>query len=83
MGQCLLRSGQSNPPHTHPNCEEALVVTQGTISHTIEDGKEVTLQEGDTITIPPGAPHRARNIGEGDAVLFIAFSSAHKETHDE
>ena len=53
---------------------------QGAISHTVEDGKEVTLQEGDAITIPKGTRHQARNIGEGDAILFIAFSSAQRET---
>ena len=83
VGQCLLHPGQKNPPHCHPNCEEVLVVMQGTISHTIEDGKEVTLQEGDTITIPEGIPHQACNIGEGDAILFIAFSSANRETQGE
>ena len=80
VGQCLLHPGCKNPPHCHANCEEVLVVMQGTISHTIDDGKEVTLQEGDTITIPRGVTHQARNIGEGDAILSIAFSSAHRET---
>jgi len=83
VGQCLLHPGHQNPPHCHPNCEEVLVVMQGTISHTTEDGKEEPLQEGDTITIPQGLPHHARNIGDKDAILFITFSSAHRKTQGE
>jgi quercetin dioxygenase-like cupin family protein len=83
IGQCLLLPGQRNPSHSHPNCEEVLVVMQGEISHTIEDGKEVTLKEGDTITIPKNIPHQAHNIGDIDAILYIAFSSANRETQGE
>jgi len=82
VGQCLLLPGQQNPRHSHPNCEEVLVVMEGTISHTIEDG-EVMLRKGDTITVPEGIPHQATNVGEGNALLFIAFSSANRETQGE
>ena len=83
VGQCLLHPDCHNPLHSHPNCEEVLVVMQGVISHTIMDGKSVTLREGDVISIPKGVRHQARNIGEGDAVMYIAFSSANRETCHE
>lgn len=83
MGKCVIRSGRENPLHSHPNCSEVLAVLQGRISHTIEGGESIELDQGDVITLPPDLPHQARNIGEGDAVLLIAFSSADRHTKGE
>ena len=83
VGKCIIHPGKENPLHSHPNCSEILVVMQGKISHRIEDGKEVEMHPGDVITVPPNLPHNARNIAQEDAVLFVAFSSAHRETRDE
>ena len=79
IGRCVIKAGKSNPLHSHPNCEEILVLVQGRIAHTIEEGCEVEMNPGDVITIPPMLPHKARNIGTEDAVMFIAFSSAHRQ----
>lgn len=79
VGKCIIKAGCENPVHTHPNCSEILVVQQGRISHRIEDGKEVEMGPGDVITVPPHLTHNARTLSEEDAVLFIAFSSAHRE----
>lgn len=83
VGKCVIRPGCENPLHSHPNCSEVLVVLQGRIAHTIEGGKSVELEEGDVITLPTNLPHRARNIGEADAVLLIAFSAADRQTKGE
>jgi quercetin dioxygenase-like cupin family protein len=83
VGKCVIKPGFSNPKHLHPNCEEVLVVLQGKISHTIGAGTEAVLNVGDTITIPQGFLHQARNIGNIDAVLYIAFSSANREVRGE
>ncbi len=84
IGRCVIKPGESNPLHHHPNCEEILVVQQGTIAHTIdEEGNEEILNEGDTITLYQGFTHQAKNVGEDDAVLFIAFSSANREVQGE
>jgi quercetin dioxygenase-like cupin family protein len=83
VGRCVIKSGRSNPLHSHPNCSEVLVVSEGRIAHVIEDGEEVELGQGDVITIPPQLPHNARNIGDSEAVLFIAFSSADREAEGE
>jgi quercetin dioxygenase-like cupin family protein len=83
VGQCVIRPGCANPRHLHPNCEEILTVAHGRIAHAIEDGKEVEMNEGDTITIPIGLGHNARNVGDTDAVLLIAFSSADRKTQGE
>jgi len=83
LGKCVINPGCENPMHSHPNCHEILVVMQGEILHTIEEGKEVALKPGDTITLPPNLPHKARNTSDVDAVLLIAFSSADRQTRGE
>lgn len=82
-GLCVLRPGAANPRHHHPNCEEVLHVLEGRISHLLEDGSEAEMGPGDTITLPAGAAHRARNVGGTDAVLFVCFSSADRKTVGE
>jgi quercetin dioxygenase-like cupin family protein len=79
----LPRWNLANPRHYHPNCDEILTVIQGKIQHTWMDGEDVEMNEGDTITIPSGILHQARNIGSGNAVLMIAFTSADRETVGE
>ena len=83
VGRCILKPGQSNPRHYHPNCTEILVVIQGRIEHTGANGGKVKLGPGDTVTIPPNTWHQATNIGDTEAVLFIAFSSANRQTIGE
>lgn len=83
VGRCTIKPGKANPLHSHPNCSEILVVLQGKILHTIEDGKTIELCEGDTVSIPPDFLHQAQNIGETDAILSIAFSSAYRKTVGE
>ena len=77
-GLCILKSGAGNPRHYHPNCDEVLHVLQGRIVHTLGDD-ETELEEGDTISVPINVIHSARNIGEGEARLFISFSSAERQ----
>ncbi len=83
VGRCVIKPGQSNPCHSHPNCYEVLVVEKGRIAHLIEDGKEVEMGPGDVISVPQDLPHQARNIGDEDAVLFIVFSAGDRRTQGE
>jgi len=83
VGRCILKPGQTNGRHYHPNCSETLVVIQGRIRHSITGDQGAELGEGDTVVIPPNARHSATNIGQTDAVLFIAFSSADRQTIGE
>jgi len=83
VGKCVLRPGQQNPRHFHPNCDEVLHVVSGTIVQSLEDGRAETMHAGDTVSIPAGVHHSAKNIGTEDAVLFIAFSSAHRQVVGE
>ena len=83
LGICEIKPGCANPMHSHPNCEEVLRVSKGRIMHTVEDGKEIEMCEGDAITVPVNFPHQARNIGDTDAVLLIAFTSADRQVKGE
>ncbi len=83
IGRCLLKPGKGNPRHYHPNCSEILVVMQGRIRHTSANGSEAELSEGDTVTIPPNVWHCAKNISDKEAILFISFSSADRQTVGE
>lgn len=78
IGECVIKPGCANPPHVHDNCAEVLVVIQGRVSHTIAEGEETVLTAGDTITIPAGLYHGARNIGDTDAILRIAYPTGHR-----
>ncbi|MGF1485238.1 MAG: cupin domain-containing protein [Opitutales bacterium] len=80
VGQCSLPPGNANPRHRHPNCEEVLVVLQGEIEHTGPGDQPARMRPGDAVTIPAGLWHNARNVGNGEAILLIAFSSAHRQT---
>ncbi len=82
LGLCIIKPGKANPKHSHPNCVETLRVAHGRIMHTAEHG-EVELREGDVITAPVNFLHNARNIGDIDAVLEIAFSSADRQVKGE
>jgi oxalate decarboxylase/phosphoglucose isomerase-like protein (cupin superfamily) len=77
-GTVIIKPGQGNPRHYHPNCDEILSVVSGRIEHTMNE-VTVVLEAGDTVSIPRGALHNAKNIGEVDAVLTIAFDSAYRE----
>ncbi len=82
VGQAVIRPGERNPRHYHPNCDEVLHVLKGRIRHTMGD-RTVEMGEGDTVTIPTGMLHNATNIGEVDAVLAISFSSADRKVVNE
>lgn len=83
VGRCRLNPGAANPPHRHPNCSEILVVLTGRIAHTGADGREVEMGPGDTVSIPQGVPHRARNIGSETADLLVVFDSADRQVEGE
>lgn len=77
VGRCVLDGGQANGRHVHPDCDEVLEVLSGSIVHTWDD-REVSMRRGDTISIPAGVVHNARNEREEPAELLIVFSTAHR-----
>jgi quercetin dioxygenase-like cupin family protein len=82
VGKCFIKPGQANPPHYHPNCDEVLHVLRGRIEHRVDD-EFVEMTAGDTISIPTGRIHNARNIGSEEAEFLISFSSADRQVVGE
>lgn len=82
VGRCYIKPGQQNPRHYHPNCDEVLHVLQGTIEHSV-GADRVRMSAGDTISIPRGVVHNARNIGGDEAVFVITFSAADRQVVPE
>ncbi|HEX5323097.1 MAG TPA: cupin domain-containing protein [Capsulimonadaceae bacterium] len=79
VGMVTIKSGEGNPVHRHPNCEEILHLLSGKLDHMLE-GKVFAMSPGDTITIPAGAWHNARAVGGEDASMVVCFSSADRQT---
>jgi len=55
--------GASFPKHSHPGVEIAYVLS-GQIEYEME-GKTIRLKAGESLYIPAGAVHSAKNIGSG------------------
>lgn len=82
FGRVTIRAGHSNPRHRHPNCDEVLHLLSGRLEHTLGDARFV-MEPGDTISIPTGAWHNARALGDKDADMTISFSSPDRQTQGE
>jgi quercetin dioxygenase-like cupin family protein len=82
LGRVIIRKGQSNPPHSHGNCEEALYLLAGKLEHFI-GAEKVILEPGDTLVVAAGAVHYARSIGEEDADMIVAYSAGEREFRKE
>ena len=78
LGRTVIKVGEQNPRHCHTTCEEALYLLRGRLRHTLGD-ESLTLEAGDTIVIPAGVFHNAVNIGDEDADMIVAFSSAARD----
>jgi quercetin dioxygenase-like cupin family protein len=82
VGRCFIKPGHANPAHYHPNCDEVLYVLRGRIEHRVDD-EYVEMNAGDTISIPTGRIHNARNIGSEEAEFVISFSAPDRQVIGE
>lgn len=78
VGRVVIRPGRSNPRHAHHTCQEVLYLLSGTLDHTLRD-VVVRLEAGDTIVVPAGVVHNARNVGGGEAEMIVAYSSGERD----
>lgn len=81
MGVVTIKTGQRNPLHLHPNCEELLYVLEGEADHKLGDDM-FELKAGDVIRIPRGVPHWAQAKGDSPLVAVISFSAADRRTEN-
>src|SRR5215203_6136500 len=58
--------------HTHPG-EEVAYVLEGSLEYQFEGKPPVTLKAGDSLFIPAGAPHAARNVGSDKAAELATY----------
>jgi quercetin dioxygenase-like cupin family protein len=64
--------GAAFPPHSHPG-EEIAYVIEGSLEYQIEGQPPVTLKVGDTLFIPAGKIHAAKNVGSGNAAELATY----------
>jgi quercetin dioxygenase-like cupin family protein len=81
FGTCLIKPGERNPLHSHPNCEELLYVLSGVCEHRLGQDT-VRLTAGDVIRIPRDVPHWARALGSEPVFALIIFSTAERQAVD-
>ena len=74
LGRVIIKKGQANPRHIHPNCEEVLYLLRGRLEHLI-GGERVLQEAGDKVVVAAGTPHVAKSIGDEDAEMLVAYSS--------
>ncbi|MGK6310606.1 cupin domain-containing protein [Variovorax sp. DT-64] len=58
--------------HTHPG-EEIAYVLEGTLEYQFEGKPPITLKAGESLFIPAGAAHSARNVGGGKASELATY----------
>ena len=63
--------GSSFPGHSHPGVELAFVL-EGTMEYIL-NGKPVILKAGQSLFIPAGAVHSARNVGSDNAAELATY----------
>ncbi|MHC8305607.1 cupin domain-containing protein [Pseudomonas sp. PB3P13] len=64
--------GVASPNHSHPGVEVAYVI-EGTFEYQLEGQPPVTLKAGDSLYIPAGAAHIAKNIGSNRASELATY----------
>ena len=64
--------GASFPKHAHPGVEVAYVL-EGSLEYQLNGKAPVTLHRGDSLFIPAGAIHSAKNVGSGNASELATY----------
>ncbi|MGR9246861.1 cupin domain-containing protein [Rhizobium leguminosarum] len=60
------------PNHSHPG-EEIAFVIEGTLEYQLEGRQPVTLKAGQSLFIPTGVVHSAKNVGSGKASELATY----------
>src|SRR5262245_44415246 len=64
--------GASFGKHSHPGVEIAYVL-EGSLEYRLNGGPAVTLKAGESLFIPAGTVHSARNVGAGAAAELATY----------
>lgn len=60
------------PNHSHPG-EEVAFVIEGTLEYQLEGRQPVILKAGQSLFIPSGTVHSAKNVGSGKASELATY----------
>ena len=72
INELQLSKTQKVPWHYHNNVHDTFYVVEGSIRIFMQDPKEnVTLEAGETYSVPPRRPHLVTNAGEGSATFLV------------
>jgi quercetin dioxygenase-like cupin family protein len=74
-----LAPGVLAPNHSHPG-EEVAFVLEGTLEYQLEGRQPVTLKAGQSLFIPSGVVHSAKNVGNGKASELATYIVRKGET---
>ena len=66
IGRLQLAKGAVVPPHKHVS-EQITMIISGALKFTI-DGKDITVQEGEVLVIPPNVVHSALALEDTDDI---------------
>lgn len=64
--------GVESPNHSHPGVEVAYVI-DGTFEYQLEGQPPIILKAGDSLYIPAGTPHIAKNVGTQSASELATY----------
>jgi quercetin dioxygenase-like cupin family protein len=62
VARVLMKKGCIVPEHSHPN-EQVTYILEGALRFWI-DGKQIVVNAGEVLTIPPHMPHKAEALAE-------------------
>ena len=65
-------AGVAFPAHSHPG-EEIAYVIEGVLEYVLEGRPPVTLKAGESLFIPAGTVHSAKNVGSGNAAELATY----------
>lgn len=73
LGDLFFTPGDAFNFHHHPNQEEALYMTEGSLEAWIEEEK-TTIGVGDALVLPPGTVHACFNVSDKTAKMIVVLS---------
>ncbi|MDC9809337.1 cupin domain-containing protein [Rhizobium binxianense] len=74
-----IAPGVLAPNHSHPG-EEVAFVIEGTLEYQLEGRQPVILNAGQSLFIPSGTVHSAKNVGSGKASELATYVVRKGET---
>ena len=84
MGVSRLLPGMRSSAHVHTNCESSLYVSSGRGRFLTGPrlDRDLLIEPGDFIYVPPNAPHVVTNDGDVDLVFIVARTAQREQVED-